>query len=481
MTQSQFLRFWKRILLPFVDYFSLIVGGVVTYFVRYRWLDESFGGVKIISGRTYFLYIAIAAAAIVGVYIFFGLYHIRHQYTKARTLVLLGFGIMIVLLGVITYFFFNEYNNVSLPVGVPISRFILGTGGFFAFYTVLLGRLTVWGLIQIINLAGFGKSNIIIVGERLSIVDALVKRIDIGKFYTYKNIDKDNFEQIIDHIISRRVSEVYLLDYNNHSYDEEIVFASERNNISLIQTPHSLGSDRLLLWQPIQIGNDLMVEVKHSNLDGWWIVAKRTVDVVLSAAFVVCFSWLYLLIYVMIKLDSQGPALYPSGRVSPRGDVFKLWKFRRFKQEFCTFEGDPKSQEALEYEQQLIQNQNMKPDSVLYKIKDDPRTTRVGRFIEKYSFDELPQMFNVLKGDLSLVGPRPHQPREVKQYQRHHYKVLNIQPGVTGLAQVNGRSDLSFEEEVLIDTYYIERWNIFLDVWILLKTPYVMFFGRHKV
>ncbi|NJL97059.1 sugar transferase [Candidatus Gracilibacteria bacterium] len=116
----------------------------------------------------------------------------------------------------------------------------------------------------------------------------------------------------------------------------------------------------------------------------------------------------------------------------------------------------------------------------MYKLADDPRMTRVGKFLEKTSLDELPQFFNVMKGDMSIVGPRPHQPREVKKYRDEHFKVLNIKPGITGMAQVNGRSDLTFEKEVFYDKYYVEHWSFWLDLWIIVKTPFVILFKRQK-
>ena len=136
---------------------------------------------------------------------------------------------------------------------------------------------------------------------------------------------------------------------------------------------------------------------------------------------------------------------------------------------YCTGE-DYGDVDALKYERELINRKSIK-EGPLYKISEDPRITRTGRFIRRWSIDELPQFFNVLFGDLSIVGPRPHQPREVAKYENHHKKLLNIKPGITGMAQISGRSDLSFEEEVKLDTYYIENWSILFDLSILLRTP----------
>ena len=130
-------------------------------------------------------------------------------------------------------------------------------------------------------------------------------------------------------------------------------------------------------------------------------------------------------------------------------------------------------QNAHSFKKNLIQL-NERKDGPLFKIKNDPRITRVGRFIRKTSLDELAQLFNVLRGEMSLVGPRPHEPEEVANYKKHHKKLLTIKPGITGMAQISGRSDLVFEEEVKLDIYYIENWSLKLDLQIILKTPFVV-------
>lgn len=130
---------------------------------------------------------------------------------------------------------------------------------------------------------------------------------------------------------------------------------------------------------------------------------------------------------------------------------------------------DGKSDTALEFEEKLRKTADTR-NGPLYKIVDDPRKTHVGKIIEKLSLDELPQLWNVLMGTMSLVGPRPHQPREVDLYDEHHYQVLTVKPGITGMAQVSGREQNSFEEEVAYDVYYIENYSILLDLLILLKT-----------
>jgi lipopolysaccharide/colanic/teichoic acid biosynthesis glycosyltransferase len=125
-----------------------------------------------------------------------------------------------------------------------------------------------------------------------------------------------------------------------------------------------------------------------------------------------------------------------------------------------------------------LKGHNERKDGPLFKMKNDPRITKVGKILRKTRLDELPQLINVLKGEISLVGPRPHQPDEIGRYEKHHKKVLLIKPGMTGMAQINGSSDLPFEEEVKLDTYYIENWTLLKDVYILLKTLIVLFKDR---
>ena len=135
---------------------------------------------------------------------------------------------------------------------------------------------------------------------------------------------------------------------------------------------------------------------------------------------------------------------------------------------------------ALKKEEALIEKQNSRKGPI-YKVKDDPRVTPFGAFIRRWSIDELPQFFNVFTGSMSLVGPRPHQPREVAGYEKQHKTVFSVHPGLTGLAQISGRSDLSYEEEMKLDVLYIERWKLGLDIVVLLKTPFIIFKKRNVV
>jgi len=151
--------------------------------------------------------------------------------------------------------------------------------------------------------------------------------------------------------------------------------------------------------------------------------------------------------------------------VGAYGKKFKYFKFRSMIDDAHKYRFD---------EEFLKQYQNIREGTPMMKFKDDPRITKVGKFLRKTSIDELPELFNVFIGKMSLVGPRPHEVEEVARYESHHKKLLAIKPGMTGLAQISGRSDLDFEEEVKLDIFYIENWSLKMDLWILLKTPFVL-------
>lgn len=194
---------------------------------------------------------------------------------------------------------------------------------------------------------------------------------------------------------------------------------------------------------------------------------KRAMDIAVSLSALLVLSPVLLLTAVLIKLDSRGPVFFVQERVGLNGRTFRILKFRSMKTG-----GDASAHQ--EYLKQLIKggsahavDENGNP---VYKIVDDPRITKLGKFIRKTSIDELPQLINVLRGEMSLVGPRPPIPYEVDEYQEWHLKRLHIRPGITGLWQVSGRSRLSFDQMVQLDIAYIEQWSLWFDIKILFRT-----------
>jgi exopolysaccharide biosynthesis polyprenyl glycosylphosphotransferase len=204
------------------------------------------------------------------------------------------------------------------------------------------------------------------------------------------------------------------------------------------------------------IGGVIALSLRPVRLSGPQALAKRTFDVAVSAGVILVALPLLVMIGVLIKLTSPGPLFYRQQRVGKQGNPFTLLKFRTMV---------PGADAMLD----LLAAQN-EADGPLFKIRNDPRTTRVGKWLRRWSLDEIPQLLNVLKGDMSLVGPRPPLPHEVRAYEDWHFDRLEVRPGITGLWQVSGRSDLSFSEMVRLDLFYIENWSLAYDMFILIKT-----------
>lgn len=199
-----------------------------------------------------------------------------------------------------------------------------------------------------------------------------------------------------------------------------------------------------------------LIGVKDVALRGFNLVVKRVLDTVLALIGVVIAAIPMAIIALLVKVTSPGPVLFRQTRVGKGGTLFMCYKFR-------SMYADAEEQKA----KLLAQNDVSGP---MFKMKNDPRRTPVGRFLRRSSLDELPQLFNILKGEMSLVGPRPPTPDEAAKYDDWHRKRLDVTPGLTGLWQVSGRSDLSFEEMVKLDLYYAENWSPAMDIRIILKT-----------
>lgn len=215
-----------------------------------------------------------------------------------------------------------------------------------------------------------------------------------------------------------------------------------------------------------------LIEPKRTPLDGWGRIAKRTFDIAFSLALLLLVAPIMVITALIIALQDGFPVLFHNERVGESGTLFNVYKFRSMWKKYCIGPqfSSKTNTENIALEQSLIQEKSLKKGPV-YKIQQDPRITPFGHLIRRWSIDELPQIFNVLRGNMSFVGPRPHQPREVEKYAGNQRYVFAIKPGITGMAQVSGRSNLSFEEENRLDSWYIENWSPMLDLIIVLKTP----------
>jgi exopolysaccharide biosynthesis polyprenyl glycosylphosphotransferase len=220
-----------------------------------------------------------------------------------------------------------------------------------------------------------------------------------------------------------------------------------------------------LAWNsPVEyIGQFPTIPLHRGEVPVIGMMLKRVLDIVLSSVALVLLSPVLIAIAIAVRFDSAGPVLYRSERIGKKARVFPCLKFR-------TMVRDAETRRA----EVLHMNER---DSVLFKISNDPRITPIGRFLRKYSLDELPQLINVLRGDMSMVGPRPPIASEVKRYELNHLRRLDVVPGITGLWQVQARQDPSFDSYISMDTAYIENWSLWLDLKILIRTVTVVFAG----
>jgi exopolysaccharide biosynthesis polyprenyl glycosylphosphotransferase len=220
-----------------------------------------------------------------------------------------------------------------------------------------------------------------------------------------------------------------------------------------------------LAWNsPIEyIGQFPTIPLHRGHVPELGLIIKRVLDILFSGLLLLGLSPFLVVVAIAIKFESRGPVFYASERIGKKGRVFRCYKFR-------TMVRDAEDRRAE------IMHMNER-DGVLFKITNDPRITRFGRLLRKYSLDELPQFINVLRGDMSVVGPRPPIASEVMEYKLNHLRRLDVTPGITGLWQVQGRQDPSFDSYVSLDVTYIENWSLWLDIKIIVRTIGVVFSG----
>ena len=230
-----------------------------------------------------------------------------------------------------------------------------------------------------------------------------------------------------------------------------------------------------VVYKPEKIWSIVAMEYTHSQLDWWSLIWKRIFDLVMAIIALIVFAIPMVVIAIVIKIDSKWPAIYKSKRVWKWWKLFTFYKFRTMKTEMCVWYGWKKADELYE---KLIASDSNNRKWVLPKIKDDPRVTKVWKFLRKTSLDELPQLFQVLWWSMSLVWPRPHLPKEVEQYEQRERRVLSIKPWITWYAQVFGRDNLPFSEEARLDLYYIQNWSLAMDLYVIFATFGVVFKGH---
>ncbi|MCB0082723.1 MAG: sugar transferase, partial [Caldilineaceae bacterium] len=274
---------------------------------------------------------------------------------------------------------------------------------------------------------------------------------DIGRFRALGEID--NLESLLATQNIQRV--IICLPWQSHRTAQRLLRVCNQAGVFAQVVPDLFHLTRNQM-QVEQLNGIPLISTNSATIQGWNLFLKRVTDIVFTLSGAVLCLPLAILIAIAIRLDSPGPVIYIQTRIGRNGRPFRCFKFRSMVSQ-------------ADQLRRHISDLN-EATGPLFKVRDDPRLTRVGRFLRRYSLDELPQFINVLLGDMSLVGPRPNLPSEVDQYEEWHKKRLSASPGITGLWQVSGRSDLTFDEMVLLDIYYVENWSLLLDLSIILRS-----------
>ncbi|MCB4790447.1 MAG: sugar transferase [Elusimicrobia bacterium] len=301
-----------------------------------------------------------------------------------------------------------------------------------------------------------GKERILVIGKENKVLKKIIKQHPYIKVTYYPYDDLPNAEKIKSIILDKSINQV-ILTHQKWPQDKLLNFYDMCENL---KTDLKFVPDIVQICRgEIIIDSSLGIPVFHLksvSLDGFNFYFKRVVDLILSIIFI-SFSWPVLLFIIyLIKVDSSGSFLYYHKRVGYRGKIFSFYKFRTMV----------KNADAL-LEEVKSQNERQGP---VFKMSKDPRITRVGRFLRRYSLDEIPQIINVLRGEMSIVGPRPQVLWEAEAYDDWSRRRLRVLPGITGIWQVSGRASLSYEEMIELDIFYIENWSMGLDLNIIFRT-----------
>jgi exopolysaccharide biosynthesis polyprenyl glycosylphosphotransferase len=454
-----------------IDFIMVVLAGVSAYYLRFSQLSTEIRPVIFSLSFSVYLQIILAIAFIwLIIFSFAGLYNLRELGSLKKELrkVILGCSLGLVFIVIFVFIYRQLFS----------SRFIVLAGWLIAIIYVAIGRVIITYVRRFFYKYGAGLHKIVVIGAGQT-ADRFVKIFASQKWLGFSVIKRFNdfslatAQEFEEFLKTNEVDEVLQADPNLSKSDRLRLFDFADEHHLIFKYAADLLETKVLHVQVDELAGLPVVEIRKTPLDGWSRVIKRLIDIIISALLIILTSPIMLLVIIAIKLDSRGPIFFsrldddsPLYRVGQGNKKFRYFKFRSMLDRV----------DSMRYNE--LADRNVRTDGPMVKIKDDPRITRVGKFIRRFSLDELPELFLVFFGSMSLVGPRPHLPEEVAKYESRHKKVMTIKPGITGLAQVSGRSDLTFDDEVRLDVYYIENWSIILDFIILLKTPLAVFRSR---
>lgn len=461
MKKSELL--FSALLVP-VDFLMLFLAGVFAYYFRFS--EIAINWKPVIFELPFNQYLGIVLFSSVFVLIIFsisGLYNLKLTRRLVEEFFHITIAVSAAIMAIILFTF-----SIQEPFS---SRFIVVISWISAIILVTIGRWAVRTLQRWASRYGYGVHRVLLVGSN-GVVEALAKEIktkpDLG--YRISGILSDFTKEDLFKILKNKgIDEIIQCNpILKKDKSLELIEFCQEHNLSFKFVPDLFETFAINVEVNTFAGMPI-IELQETPLDGWGKITKRLIDIAVSFLGIIFLFPFFLLITLLIKVDSKGSVLVKLKRVS-RGKEFYLYKFRSMIQPKGFKDAEHLKKELLEF--------NERKGTPLFKMKNDPRITRIGKFLRRTRLDEFPQLLNVLRGEISLVGPRPHQPDEIAKYEKHHKKLLAIKAGITGLAQTSGSSDLPFEEEARLDTYYIENWSLTKDLIILIRTFLVLFKDR---
>jgi exopolysaccharide biosynthesis polyprenyl glycosylphosphotransferase len=459
---------WALVLL---DAGLINLGFFLAWFARYQLqLGAEIVDANWLPWTAYVSIQAILTGVLIIVFKLKGLYDTQHRRSWADEVSVIASGTLI--------------GSAVMVVGVfyarsfGYSRLVFIFAGVIIVVLLALARSVEYWIRNVRRRSGIGLIKILVVGNGplgRAIVQNVVALPDLG-YQVVGLADDDNdqdlgryewlgrTEDVPKLVAEHDVDEVVIaLPSESHTKVAKILLSCAEQQVSFRIAPdfYQLSLNQLDI---VELNGIPLIGVRELSLSGPNLFIKRVIDVVVSGTLLVLSAPVSLVVALAIYLEDPGPILVTQTRVGRHGKPFPFYKFRSMCVNADNLLAD-------------LQTKN-EASGPVFKIRSDPRRTRVGRIIRKLSIDELPQFYNILRGDMSLVGPRPPFPWEVEKYEDWHHKRLEVTPGLTGLGQVSGRSDLPFDETALLDLWYIENWSLGLDLKILLRTVPAVLSGR---
>jgi exopolysaccharide biosynthesis polyprenyl glycosylphosphotransferase len=457
-----------------VDIAMLLLAGIISFYLRGSFTEIVGPIIYRLNLDQFLLVIEEIIPVLIIIFGLLGLYNLRGTRKFWQEFSKIVIGESLGLLFVILLFFFNQ--------SIFPSRFIILATWGLGITLVFLGRTVLRYIQKMLFNRGIGLHKLVIVnggGAEVPVIEQVYK----NKRYGYEvaaelAYDGNIFVRLEEMFTENKVDEILQA---NPSLDDEsnlkLVQFARNNGLSFSFVPNLFEVQRNAV-EMSELKGIPVIALKNTPLDGWGRVVKRLADVFISAFCLIITSPFILLIAIAIKIDSSGKIIYSAKRGGKAKD-FTFYKFRTMYSHLSV--GSEYGGEQAEKVRQELWKKNDRggENGPFLKVKHDPRVTRVGRFLRKTKLDEIPQFWNVLIGDMSMVGPRAHVLDEVGRYRNRYRRMFSIKPGVFGMAQIAQVSwpDLPFEEEIRLNTYYIENWSLWLDIKILAKSFWLICFG----